>query len=137
MLWQKLEDTRKLFENQCKVFCIRRVLQNWIPCGVPTLSTLVVSKRVALYRISLDDAIWLICTACEQHGYDLLPSPDLYPYRNREFLHAFVSVYLGTGMRGVDCSALDEAYSVVFPMSTPINFSKKGALTFRDYNFSA
>lgn len=125
MLWRKLEDTRILFENKHKIFCIRRVLQSWIPDGIPALTTMVVSKKVKPHGIGLNDAIWLICAESEQYGYDLLPHPDLYPRNSREFLQAFVGVYLGIGMKGVNLKALDDAYSVVFPNSTPIDFAKK------------
>ena len=29
MLWRKLERTRRLFQMQCRRFCIRRVLKSW------------------------------------------------------------------------------------------------------------
>ena len=58
-------------------------------------------------------------------GWDELPLPSLYPRRHRELLRAIVSVRLGIGMRKVDLRALDRAYSVVFPRSTPINVNKK------------
>ena len=40
-------------------------------------------------------------------------------------MRAIVSVVLGVGVRKVNVKALDSAYSIVFPKSTPINISKK------------
>jgi len=40
-------------------------------------------------------------------------------------LRAIVAVRLGIGMRKVDLKALDAAYSIAFPKSTPINVNKK------------
>ena len=54
-----------------------------------------------------------------------LPPPSRYPRRHRELLLAIVSVVLGIGVRKVNVKALDSAYSIVFPKSTPINISKK------------
>ena len=43
----------------------------------------------------------------------------------REFLRALVAVKLGIGIRKVDLNALDAAYSIAFPHSTPLNVNKK------------
>ena len=112
LLWRKLERTRQLLWTQNKRFCIRRILQSWF--GLE----------------ATDDLIWEVChntvvddePAC---GWDLLPLPSLYPRRHRELLRAIVSVRLGIGLRKVDLRALDKAYSIVFPNSTPINVNKK------------
>ena len=42
-----------------------------------------------------------------------------------ELLRAIVAVSLGLSMRKVDLKALDAAYSVAFPNSTPLNINKK------------
>ena len=52
-------------------------------------------------------------------GNDQLPPPSLYPRKHRELLRAIVAVSLGLSMRRVDLKALDAAYSVAFPNSTP------------------
>ena len=111
-LWRMLERTRRLLGGQYKRFCIRRVLKTWF--GVE----------------ATDDFIWEVCSktvvddesAC---GWDELPLPSLYPRRHRELLRAIVAVRLGIGMRKVDLKALDRAYSIAFPKSTPINVNKK------------
>ena len=72
-----------------------------------------------------DEFIWEVCFLCEQQGYNELPQPSLYPRKSREFLRALVAVKLGIGMRKVDVKALDEAYSIAFPHSTPINVRKR------------
>ena len=59
------------------------------------------------------------------YGLDELPSPTLHPRRSREFLKALAAVKLGIGVRIVDLKALDAAYSVAFPYSTPLNINKK------------
>ena len=45
--------------------------------------------------------------------------------KHRELLRAIVAVRLGIGMRKVNLRALDAAYSIAFPKSTPINVNKK------------
>ena len=106
-LWLRLERTRQLLHGQCKRFCIRRVLQSWF--GLE----------------ATDDFIWEVCSRCEQAGYDELPLPQLYPRKHRELLRAIVSVKLGISYYRVDLKALDRAYSIAFPKSTPINVNKK------------
>ena len=106
-LWLRLERTRRLIQGQYKRFCIRRVLKSWFP-GEAT-----------------DNFIWEVCHRCEQEGWNELPLPSLYPRPHRELLRAIVSVRLGISYYKVDLRALDRAYSVAFPGSTPINVNKK------------
>ena len=106
-LWLRLERTRQLLYRQCKRFCIRRVLQSWF--GLE----------------ATDNFIWEVCSRCEQAGYDELPLPQLYPRKHRELLRAIVSVKLGISYYRVDLKALDAAYSIAFPKSTPLNVNKK------------
>ena len=106
-LWRRLERTRRLLGCQCKRFCIRRVLKVWFG-----------------YEAN-DKFIWEVCSRCEQAGWDELPPPSLFPRDHRELLRAIVSVKLGISFYQVDLKALDKAYSVAFPKSTPLNFSKQ------------
>ena len=106
-LWQQLERTRRLFQGQYKRFCIRRVLKSWFGLR------------------ATDDFIWEVCMLCEQEGWDELPLPSLYPRKHRDFLRAIVAVRLGISFYKIDLKALDAAYSIAFPNSTPINISKK------------
>ena len=106
-LWLRLERTRQLLHGQCKRFCIRRVLQSWF--GLE----------------ATDNFIWEVCSRCEQAGYDELPLPQLYPRKHRELLRAIVSVKLGISYYRVNLKALDKAYSIAFPKSTPLNVNKK------------
>ena len=106
-LWQQLERTRLLFQGQYKRFCIRRVLKSWFGLR------------------ATDDFIWEVCMLCEQEGWDELPLPSLYPRKHREFLRAIVAVRLGISFYKIDLKALDAAYSIAFPNSTPLNISKK------------
>jgi len=111
-LWLRLERTRQLLHGQCKRFCIRRVLQSWF--GLE----------------ATDNFIWEVCHRAAvddepQEGYDELPLPQLYPRKHRELLRAIVSVKLGISYYRVDLKALDRAYSIAFPKSTPINVEKK------------
>ena len=112
VLWRMLERTRRLLGGQYKRFCIRRVLKTWF--GVE----------------ATDDFIWEVCHTAvvdgePQEGWNELPAPSLYPRKHRELLRAIVAVRLGIGMRKVDLKALDKAYSIAFPNSTPININKK------------
>ena len=106
-LWQQLERTRLLFQGQYKRFCIRRVLKSWFGLR------------------ATDDFIWEVCMLCEQEGWDELPLPSLYPRKHRDFLRAIVAVRLGISFYKINLKALDAAYSIAFPNSTPINISKK------------
>ena len=106
-LWLRLERTRQLFQRQYKRFCVRRVLKLWFGGEAN------------------DDFILEICNLSDLAGYDELPPPSLYPRKHRELLRAIVSVKLGISYYRVNLRALDKAYSIVFPKSTPINVSKK------------
>ena len=111
-LWRQLERTRQLLGMQYKRFCIRRVMQSWLGSE------------------ATDDMIWKVCirTVVDEemvYGLDLLPPPAMHPRKSREFLRALVAVRLGIGMRKVDLKALDRAYSIAFPYSTPLNINKK------------
>ena len=106
-LWLRLERTRHLLGGQYKRFCIRRVLKTWFGFEAN------------------DDFIWEVCNRCCQAGWDELPLPSLYPRKHRELLRAIVSVKLGISYYRIDLKALDRAYSVAFPKSTPINVNKK------------
>ena len=106
-LWLRLERTRRLLHGQCKRYCIRRVLKTWFGFEAN------------------DDFIWEVCSRCEQAGYDELPLPSLYPRKHRELLRAIVAVKLGISSCRVKLKALDKAYSIAFPKSTPINVEKK------------
>ncbi len=111
-LWRKLERTRQLLGMQYRRFCIRRVLISWF--GSEATDDFVWE---VCYRTVVDDE--LVC------GNDTLPLPALHPRPSREFLRALVAVRLGIGMRQVNLHALDRAYSIAFPHSTPLNVNKK------------
>ena len=106
-LWLRLERTRRLFGGQFKRVCIRNVLKSWFG-GEAT-----------------DDMIWEVCHLCEQEGWNELPLPSLYPRRHRELLRAIVAVRTGISFWKINLKALDAAYSIAFPNSTPINVNKK------------
>ena len=112
-LWLRLERTRQLFGMQYRRFCIRRVMHSWLGSE------------------ATDELIWEVCQLASTHEYepvyglDELPAPALHPRRCREFLRALVAVKLGIGVRKVNLKALDRAYSVAFPHSTPLNVNKK------------
>jgi hypothetical protein len=72
-----------------------------------------------------DNFIWEVGSRCDQEGWNELPLPSLYPRKHRELLRAIVSVKLGISYYKVDLKALDKAYSIAFPKSTPINVNKK------------
>ena len=106
-LWLRLERTRHLLGGQYKRFCIRNVLKAWFG-----------------YEAT-DDFIWEVCHLCEQEGWNELPLPSLYPLRHRELLRAIVAVRTGISFWKINLKALDAAYSIAFPNSTPINVNKK------------
>ena len=109
-LWRTLERTRRLLGGQYKRFCIRNVLKAWFG-----------------YEAT-DDFIWEVCRLSEQEGWNELPIPSLYPLKHRELLRAIVAVRLGISYWKVNLKALDKAYSIAFPNSTPINVNKKKRL---------
>ena len=113
-LWLRLEHTRRLFREQYRRFCIRRVLQYWFGSEAN------------------DDFIWEVCHKAslmldeDVCGWDELPTPRLYPRKHRELLRAIVAIRLGINFyQQIDLKALDAAYSIAFPKSTPINVNKK------------
>ena len=106
-LWLRLERTRQLLYGQCKRFCVRRVLKSWF-AGEAN-----------------DDFIWEICSLSDLTGWDELPLPSLYPRKHRDLLRAIVAVKTGISYYRIDLKALDKAYSIAFPMSTPLNVNKK------------
>jgi hypothetical protein len=106
-LWLRLEPTRQLLRGQCKRFCIRNVLKAWFPAE------------------ATDDFVWQVCHLSEQEGWNELPLPSLYPRKHRELLRAVVAVKTGISFWKVRLKALDAAYSIAFPNSTPINVNKK------------
>ena len=114
-LWRLLERTRHFLTTQHRRFCLRHILQLWFEDA------------------ATDDFIWDVCREATLSldennplcGWDELPPPSLHPLRHREWLRALVALRLGIGMRKVDLRALDRAYTVAFPHSTPINKSKK------------
>ena len=106
-LWLQLERTRQLLRGQCQRFCIRRILKSWFPAE------------------ATDNFIWEVCHLCEQEVWNELQAPSLYPRKHRELLRAIVSIKTGISFYKVDLKALDAAYSIAFPNSTPINVNKK------------
>ena len=106
-LWRELERTRQLLGMQYKRFCIRNVLKAWFDLEAN------------------DDFIWQVCHMCELEGMNELPRPSLYPRQHRELLRAIVAARTGISYYKIDLKALDAAYSVAFPNSTPINVNKK------------
>ena len=111
-LWRRLERTRRLLGGQYKRFCIRNVLKAWFG-----------------YEAT-DDFIWEVCHQATvddepQEGWNELPLPSLYPRKHRELLRAIVAVRLGISYYRINLRAIDKAYSIVFPQSTPINVNKK------------
>ena len=105
--WRRLERTRRLLRGQCRRFCVRRVLKTWF--GVE----------------ASDDMIWEVCHLSQLEGWNELPPPSLYPRKHRELLRAVVAVRTGISFYRVDLKALDNAFTVAFPKSTPLNVSKK------------
>ena len=111
-LWLRLERTRQLFKRQFKCFYVRRVLQEWFGAE------------------ATDEFIWEVCDRASRdeepvYGYDVLDKPTLYPRKHRYLLHAIVQVKLGLNFHQVSLSMIDDAYSIAFPLSTPINVEKK------------
>ena len=111
-LWRMLERTRlRLQEQHCR-FCVRNVLKMWFATE------------------ATDDFIWEVCGKAvvddeQLYGWDELQAPSLYPRKHRELLRAIVAVKTGISFYKIDLKALDKAYSIAFPHSTPINVNKK------------
>jgi hypothetical protein len=77
-----------------------------------------------------DDFIWEVCRRVDVdgetiYGWDVLQPPSLYPRKHRELLKAIVEVRLNLTPRKINLRALDAAYHIAFPKSTPINVYKK------------
>ena len=82
-------------------------------------------SRTRLGTEANDDFIWEICNLSDLTGWNELPLPSLYPRKHRELLRAIVAVKTGISYYKVDLKALDAAYSIAFPKSTPLNVNKK------------
>ena len=121
-LWQCLASAEQALSADCRRFCVRNILRLWVRQGI--IDPLKAAPHLGGY-INLNDYIWDICRLSDLEGYQLLLTPSLYPRQYRELLRAIVAVMMGIGMRGVNLKALDEAYSEVFPCSTPLNVNKK------------
>ena len=114
-LWLRLEHTRRLLKGQCKLFCVRRVLQSWFGPE------------------ATDDFIWEVCHRASLKlddegpvcGYDILPLPQLSPRLYRELLRAVVAVKLGISSCKVKLRALDRAYCIAFPHGKRLDVNKK------------
>ena len=114
-LWLRLERTRRLLGGQYKRFCIRNVLKTWFGYDATDNFIWDVCRQITLLLDENDP----VC------GNDFLQLPSLYPRKHRELLRTIVSLKLGISIRRVNIKALDKAYSIAFPNSTPINTSKK------------
>lgn len=112
-LWRTLRETYEDFSSHRKRFCVRRLLQHWHSLGLLPCEG------------GVDDFIWEVCLRTERGGYDDLPDPHLYPRPHRELLRAIAVESLGIRKADVDLEALDSAYSIAFPESTPLNINKK------------
>ena len=106
-LWLRLERTRRFLRGQYKRFCVRHVLKSWFGGEAN------------------DNFIWEVCHMGELEGWNELPTPALYPRQHRELLRAIVAVKTGISFYRINLKALDAAYSIAFPKSTPINVNKK------------
>ena len=112
-LWLRLERTRRLLWTQHRRFCPRHILKSWFGLR------------------ATDDFVWEVChlaTIDEQKplcGWEELPPPTLYPRQHRELLRAVVAVRTGISFYKIDLRALDTAYSIAFPRSTPLNVRKR------------
>jgi len=111
-LWLRLERTRQLLAGQCKRYCVRNILKSWFGLR------------------ATDDFIWEVCNKASIkdmpiYGYDELPPPWISPRKHRELLRAVVQVTLSLTSRKVNLPALDKAYSIAYPNSTPLNVGKK------------
>ena len=111
-LWLRLEHTRRLLEGQYKRYCVRNILKSWFGLR------------------ATDDFIWEVCHKASLkdmpiYGYDELPPPWIFPRKHRELLRAIVQVTLSLTSRKVNLPALDKAYSIAYPNSTPLNVGKK------------
>jgi len=112
-LWHLLERTRCYLGTHHKRFCIRNILRVWFDGELPAGCR------------CFDDFVWEVCRCCDQEGWNELPLPALDPRPHRELLRAIVSVALGLSARRVSLRALDTAFSIAFPHSTPLNVNKK------------
>ena len=121
-LWLRLERTRRLFQAQFRRFCIRSILKQWFGAEADDDFIWEVCHQTTLLLVKDED--------CDPvYGWDELPPPKLYPRKHRELLRAIVAVSLDIGIRHVKLKALDRAYSIAFPNSTPINVNKKKPLS--------
>ena len=106
-LWLLLESTRLECMEHYKRYCIRNILKTWFGTA------------------ATDDFIWEVCNNCQQQGLNELPCPMTDPRPHRELIRAIVSTILGKRCCRINLPALDKAYSIAYPGSTPLNINKK------------
>ena len=120
-LWLRLESTRQLLQGQCRRYCVRNIIRSWLHAGtLPTRHG---------QTMTLDDVVWMVCWKASTIetilGWNELPPPTTHPRIHRELLCALAQVMLHIGHNRVNLKALDEAYCIAFPNSTPLNVGKK------------
>ena len=110
---------------------VRMMLKNWRKQGLVFLTDdgryRKIEELVKVVKViwSFSIFVWEVCHLCEQEGWNELPLPSLYPRKHRELLLAIVAVKTGISFYKINLKALDAAYSIAFPNSTPINVNKK------------
>ena len=110
---------------------VRMMLKNWRKQGLVFLTDdgryRKIEELVKVVKViwSFSIFVWEVCHLCEQEGWNELPLPSLYPRKHRELLRAIVAVKTGISFYKINLKALDAAYSIAFPNSTPINVNKK------------
>ncbi len=107
-MWRLIRRTHRSFHDRHKLFCPRRILQEWLP------------------ELATDEFILEVCDRAGVSGFTLLPHPALDPVPCRELIRGVLSMVLDTGVRKLRLPLLDKAYSEVYPNSYPINVNKMG-----------
>lgn len=133
LLWRELEKARLQLALQSRRFCLKNIFRMWFPSAdCNNLEDSCVGGGGWIFRICrmLDDHQIRLD---ESHdfigGWTELPPPATHPRVHRFILQSLVMVALGIGRNQVNTQALDEAYSHVFPFSTPLCVSKKGRVS--------
>ncbi|MBQ0063100.1 MAG: hypothetical protein KBS94_03605 [Prevotella sp.] len=129
-LWQLLERTRIALRCNYRRFCLRNILKAWFPSvGCRRMR----DEIPPLSEYTFDDLAWTICSFADIEGYTELPRPADDGRKLRDMLCIIVALCLGIGVRSVWLNALDDAYSTVFPHSTPLNIDKRRHLRHQSF----
>lgn len=102
-LWQMLERTRVLFEQQGRRFCVRNVVKSWHQQGILHWQQAQLDLPNCKMRkiLSYDEYLWEVCRMSGYDGWEILPPPMLYVDKAEKLLRVLVAKEMRLGLRQI------------------------------------